>query len=171
MLIQQTINLGSMTFESTVLQFYCSFQTRMVFSSLMYIISVIVFLLILDLGSRWGWVVSITPRLRFTPSEKTPGTLWTRGWVGPRAGLDTEVRGKILCLYRGSSLVLRVVQSVVRLYIDWDTRLRRAALGVPCVVEDERLCRKLIENHKTTEDFKLYKTVCVWNAEKYYHYV
>jgi hypothetical protein len=23
--------------------------------------------------------------------------------VGPRAGLDTEVRGKILCLYRGSN--------------------------------------------------------------------
>jgi hypothetical protein len=28
--------------------------------------------------------------------EKTPGTHWTGGWVGPRAGLDTEVRGKIL---------------------------------------------------------------------------
>jgi hypothetical protein len=27
---------------------------------------------------------------------KTPGTHWTGGWVGPRAGLDTEVRGKIL---------------------------------------------------------------------------
>jgi hypothetical protein len=59
MLIQQTIKLGSMTFEITVLQFYCSFQTRMVFSSLMYIISFIIFLLILDLGSRWGeWSAS-----------------------------------------------------------------------------------------------------------------
>jgi hypothetical protein len=27
---------------------------------------------------------------------KTPGTHWTGGWVGLRAGLDTEVRGKIL---------------------------------------------------------------------------
>jgi hypothetical protein len=35
-------------------------------------------------------------RPRFTPGERTPGTHCTRGWVGPRAGLDTEARGKIL---------------------------------------------------------------------------
>jgi hypothetical protein len=34
-----------------------------------------------------GWVVSITPRPRFTPGERTPGTHCTGGWVGPRAGL------------------------------------------------------------------------------------
>jgi hypothetical protein len=51
--------------------------------------------LILDLGTRWGWVVSVTPRPRFTPGEMTPGTHCTGGWVGPRAGLDTEVTGKI----------------------------------------------------------------------------
>jgi hypothetical protein len=28
------------------------------------------------------------------PRGKIPGTYWIRGWVGPRAGLDTEVRGK-----------------------------------------------------------------------------
>jgi hypothetical protein len=33
---------------------------------------------------------------RFTPGERTTGTHWTRGWVGPRAGLDTEARGKII---------------------------------------------------------------------------
>jgi hypothetical protein len=43
-----------------------------------------------------GWVVSVTPLQRFTPGERTPGTHCTGGWVGPRAGLDTEVRGKIL---------------------------------------------------------------------------
>jgi hypothetical protein len=42
-------------------------------------------------------VVSITPRPRFTPGERAPGTHWTGGWVGPRGGLDAEVRGKILC--------------------------------------------------------------------------
>jgi hypothetical protein len=52
--------------------------------------------LILDLGTRWGWVVSITPRPPFSPVERTPGTKWTGGWVDPRAGLDTEVRGQIL---------------------------------------------------------------------------
>jgi hypothetical protein len=28
--------------------------------------------------------------------EKDPGTRWIGGWVGPRAGLDTEATGKIL---------------------------------------------------------------------------
>jgi hypothetical protein len=51
-----------------------------------------------------GWVVSVTPRPRFTPGVRTPGTHWTEGWVGPRDGLDTEVRGKISCLCRGSKL-------------------------------------------------------------------
>jgi hypothetical protein len=32
----------------------------------------------------------------FTPGERTPGTHCTEGWVGLRAGLDTEARRKIL---------------------------------------------------------------------------
>jgi len=32
------------------------------------------------------------------PQERTPGTHCTGGWVGPRAGLDTESRGKIFAL-------------------------------------------------------------------------
>jgi hypothetical protein len=43
-----------------------------------------------------GWVVSVTPRPRFSPGERIPGTHCTRGWVGPRVGLDAEARGKIL---------------------------------------------------------------------------
>jgi hypothetical protein len=34
------------------------------------------------------------------PRGKNPGTLWIGGWVGPRAGLDAETTGKILCLCR-----------------------------------------------------------------------
>jgi hypothetical protein len=34
---------------------------------------------------------------------KTPGTHWIGGWLGLRAGPDTEVREKILCLYQGSN--------------------------------------------------------------------
>jgi hypothetical protein len=56
------------------------------------------------------------PRPHFTPGERTPGTHCTGGWVGPRAGLDTEARGKILCLRRDRS---PVVQSIVRHYTDW----------------------------------------------------
>jgi hypothetical protein len=43
-----------------------------------------------------GWVVSITPWPRFTSGERSPGTHWAGGWVGSRAGPDTEARGKIL---------------------------------------------------------------------------
>jgi hypothetical protein len=52
-------------------------------------------LLILNLSTRLGWVVSVTPRPRFTH--------WIRGWVGPRAGLDAGTRRKILCPCRGSN--------------------------------------------------------------------
>jgi hypothetical protein len=52
-------------------------------------------LLIFDLGTRWGWVVSVTPRPRFIPG-KDPQYHCTGGWVGPRAGLDTEAREKTL---------------------------------------------------------------------------
>jgi hypothetical protein len=38
------------------------------------------------------------------PRERNPGTHWTGGWVGSKAGLDTEVRGKISCLCQGSTL-------------------------------------------------------------------
>jgi len=37
------------------------------------------------------------------PRERTPGTHWIGGWVGLRAGLDTEAREKILCLFRESN--------------------------------------------------------------------
>jgi hypothetical protein len=40
-------------------------------------------------------VVSVTPRPRFTPGERTPGTHWIGGWVGPRAGLDAGARRKV----------------------------------------------------------------------------
>jgi hypothetical protein len=37
------------------------------------------------------------------PWEWTSDIHWIGGWMGLRAGLDTEARGKILCLCRGSS--------------------------------------------------------------------
>jgi hypothetical protein len=41
----------------------------------------------------------------------------TGGWVGPRAGLDKEARGKIICPCRGLNPDRQVVQPVVRDYI------------------------------------------------------
>jgi hypothetical protein len=43
-----------------------------------------------------GWVVGVTFRRRFRPGARTPGTHCMGGWVGSRAGMNTEVRGKIL---------------------------------------------------------------------------
>jgi hypothetical protein len=40
----------------------------------------------LNLGTRWRWVVSTTPRPLY--SLERPGTHCTGGRVGPRAGLD-----------------------------------------------------------------------------------
>jgi hypothetical protein len=75
-------------------------------------------LLIFNLGTRWGWVVSVTPRPRFTPEEKTPGTHCTGGWVGPRAGLEQGLEEKFPAPVRDRT---PVVQPVVRHYTDWAT--------------------------------------------------
>jgi hypothetical protein len=48
-----------------------------------------------------GEVVSVTPRPRFSPGERTPGTHCTRAWMGPRADLDAEARGIILSYLPG----------------------------------------------------------------------
>jgi hypothetical protein len=53
---------------------------------------------------------------RFIPGEMAPDTHCTGGWVNPRACLDTDVRGKISCLCRGSNLDRPVVQSIARHY-------------------------------------------------------
>jgi hypothetical protein len=50
--------------------------------------------------------------------ETTPGTHWTGGCVDLRAGLDTEVRGKIVFLCRESNPDRPVVQSLVRHHTD-----------------------------------------------------
>jgi hypothetical protein len=67
-------------------------------------------------GGEWS---ASRPGRAFTPWERTPGTHCTGGWVGPRADLDTEDRGKILCSRRGSNPDRPVVQSVVRHYTAW----------------------------------------------------
>jgi hypothetical protein len=72
-------------------------------------------------GTRWGEWSAARPGRVFTAGERTPGTHCTGGWVDPRAGLDTEVRGKILCPCRGSNFDRPVVQPVVRHYTAWAT--------------------------------------------------
>jgi hypothetical protein len=64
-------------------------------------------------GGEWS---ASRPSCAFTPRERTPGTHWTGGWVSPRASLDTEATGKILCLHRESNPDRPVVQPIVRHY-------------------------------------------------------
>jgi hypothetical protein len=49
---------------------------------------------ILNLGTIWRWMVSFIPRPLYS-GERSPGTHWIRGCVGPRAGLDAEEKRKI----------------------------------------------------------------------------
>jgi hypothetical protein len=56
------------------------------------------------------------PAALLPPGKGPPGTHCTGGWVGPRAGLDTEATGKILCPRQGSNPDRPVVQPVVRHY-------------------------------------------------------
>jgi hypothetical protein len=44
-------------------------------------------------GGEWS---ASRPGRASTPGERIPGTHCTGGWVGPRASLNTEARGKIL---------------------------------------------------------------------------
>jgi hypothetical protein len=43
-------------------------------------------------GGEW----SFSRTGRFTPGERSPGTLWRGGWVSPRAGLDAVEKEKML---------------------------------------------------------------------------
>jgi hypothetical protein len=47
---------------------------------------------------------------RFTPMEKSPGTHWIGGWVGPRTVLDAVVKRKI-----PRSLYILLVANIITL--------------------------------------------------------
>jgi hypothetical protein len=63
---------------------------------------------ILDLGTRWRWVVSFTPR------ERAPGIHWLGGWVGSRAVLDAVVKWKFSSPHRESNPRTPIVQPIAR---------------------------------------------------------
>jgi hypothetical protein len=50
-------------------------------------------------GGEW---LALSPG-HFTPREVAPGTHWIGGCVGPRAGLDSVVKRKYLCLSQESN--------------------------------------------------------------------
>ena len=52
--------------------------------------------LLLNLGARWRWMVSFTPRSIY-PCEKRAGSLWMGDWMGSTASLDIMEKRKISC--------------------------------------------------------------------------
>jgi hypothetical protein len=52
-------------------------------------------------GGEWS---VLRPGRALAPGKRIPGTYCIGGWVGPRAGLDTQVTGKILSLLPGIEL-------------------------------------------------------------------
>jgi hypothetical protein len=67
-----------------------------------------------------------------------PGTHWTGGWVGIRAGVDTEVRERSLCLCRGSK---PAVQSDTK---DWATP---APINIPNRFINTCHCHSCLQHH------------------------
>jgi hypothetical protein len=55
----------------------------------------------------------------FTPRERAPGTHRIRGWVGPRAILDTVVKSKIFSPQWESNPWTLLVQPIAQHYNDW----------------------------------------------------
>jgi hypothetical protein len=93
-------------------------------------------------GGEWS---ASRPGRALPPGERILGTHCTEGWVGPRAGLDTEVRGKINCLCRRSNVNRPVVQPVAKQCTDWATRLIYSVYSLlkktHCLFKD-RHCRE-----------------------------
>jgi hypothetical protein len=78
----------------------------------------VVLLLILNLGTRWGWVVSITPRHALLPGK------WPRVPIGQEAGWAPEPVWTQGLEEKSSASVgdrTPFVQFVVRYYTDWAT--------------------------------------------------
>jgi hypothetical protein len=110
-------------------------------------------LLILDLGTRWGRVVSVTPAAiyRGVKAPPPPVSIVQKAEWGSGAILDTEARGKIRCLCRESNLD-RSVQSVVRHYrLSYPTPVRKSLQSVnTCTFQiNVNFCNKTVILHET----------------------
>jgi hypothetical protein len=80
-------------------------------------------LLILYLGTRCGWVVSVTPRLHFIPGKGPPVPIVQEdGWTQEPVWTH-RLQEKSFCLCWGSNLDHPVIQPVPRHYAYWATRL------------------------------------------------
>jgi hypothetical protein len=72
--------------------------------------------LVLDLGSRWGWVVSVASQPLLTPKKRAPDTHWIEGQVGRVQLQMQKLQEKPFAPFEYQTTVM---QSVVTRYTDW----------------------------------------------------
>jgi hypothetical protein len=82
-------------------------------------------------GGQW----SASRHGRALPLGKEPRTHWIDCWVGFRAGLDTEIRGKILCLCL--CLGSNPGRSVCSQTLQGDSTLGERTKSFPCTIRCE----------------------------------
>jgi hypothetical protein len=92
-----------------------------------------------DLGARWKWMVSFTPRPLY-PRERAPGTHWIGGWVDLRAGLDTVWKRKIPSPRRESNTDHPIVQWHHMLHEKRSQHGQVPSVGV-CVCVCDQVCK------------------------------
>jgi hypothetical protein len=98
---------------------------------------------ILNLGTRWGWVVSVTPRPRFTHMKGVP-TRWASELVWTQ-----RLEQKSLASVGNRT---PVVQSVVRHYTDWAVPAPTAMThGDITVFWSQTSLQKIFNGRKCTE--------------------
>jgi hypothetical protein len=84
---------------------------------------------ILDLGTRWRWVVSFMPRL-LSPQGRAPGTYWIGDWVGPRVVLDMMVKREITSPCWELNPRIPIIQPIAQCYTNWAITALRLNINV-----------------------------------------
>jgi hypothetical protein len=78
-------------------------------------------LFIIDLGTRWRWVVSVRPRRRFTPEKGPPVPTGQEARCVPQPVWTQRLEKKSFRLSRESKSDSSVVHFAARHYTDWAT--------------------------------------------------
>jgi hypothetical protein len=82
----------------------------------------------------WHWMEvrgQVHAPAALPPRERSPGTHWIGGWVGPSAFLDAMVRRKTSSPCRESSPRTPIVQPVAQRYTDWAITALAASQCIP----------------------------------------
>jgi hypothetical protein len=89
-------------------------------------------LLVLDLGIRWGWLVSVTPRPRYTPGKGPPVPIVQEAGWAPESVWTQRLEKKSSCHCRGSNLHRPVGQYIGRHYTDSVRKVKVKLPATPC---------------------------------------